>query len=296
MTTAMIASEDEQVRAFLDGYSGYAKESPGDNPGNLRAMFYGDDGVGKTIAGLALLNYIVPADRRIILIDTSENRLSINNHAGLQTLLSDGSPRIFRLPFRGETWLRTLATVIRAGEVPFNNVGGLQFDEYATMADSFLGQILEAQEERDPDRPKDDATWPEYKMLLRKMRNLNRNFGSLDGVHCTYIAHLRTSDIGPFNKPIHKPNFTPSVGPEIRKPMHIIAEVTLDDDGNRMFQVMPDKHHTAKCKVGGITTKEVGFEELAVKTKAWLNGVNTTNDQPTQPTEVHKVEEDDFDV
>jgi hypothetical protein len=78
--------------------------------------------------------------------------------------------------------------------------------------------------------------------------------------------------------PVEAPNFTPSVGPEIRKPMHLIANLSLDEEGNREFQVQPDKGHLAKCKVGGISSRVVLFPELAEKTKLWLNG-----ELPTAP-------------
>ena len=273
-------AEDESIRMFLASVEGLATKTTPDLPGNLRAMFYGDDGTGKTIAGLGLLNYIVPADQRIVIIDTGQNALSINNHPKLKSLLPDGSPRFVRLPYQGEAWTHSFAATVRRKMAPYDNVGGVQFDEFSTMADSMLGVILKILEKKNPDRPKDDATWPEYKMLLRKMKNLIQLFGGLEGVHCTFIAHERTLDKDGYGRPVCKPNFTPSVGPEIRKPMHIITRVNVDEDGNRTFQVRPDPLHLAKCKVGTITTKEVGFPELAEKTKRWLEG-----EVPTQETE-----------
>lgn len=286
--------EDEAIRQFLSSVQGLDQQRLDDLPGNLRAMFYGDDGTGKTVAGLALLNAIVPANKRIILIDTSQNALSISNHPKLKTLLPDGSPRLVRLPFRGESWLHALAATIRRGILPYDRVGGIQFDEYSSMADSFLGQILKVVEDKNPERPKDDATWPEYKMLLRKMKNLNSKFAALEGVHCVYIAHERTADKDPRNLQIvFKPNFTPSVGPEIRKPMHIIAHVTMDDAGRRKFQVHPDRNHLAKCKVGEIKSKEVEFKELADKTREWLMGaVPTVEERKPEPTVVPVTDEE----
>src|ERR1700755_474864 len=105
MGTVEQEKEDEEIRAFLRSVAGLAEKTSNDLPGNLRAMLYGDDGTGKTIAGLALLNFIVPADKRIILIDTAQNALSLNNHPRLKRLLPDGMPRIVRLPHKGERGL-----------------------------------------------------------------------------------------------------------------------------------------------------------------------------------------------
>lgn len=292
--------EFERIRQFLATTEGM--EDASERIGNLRAMLYGDDGTGKSIAGLALLNFTVPADKRIILVDTAENFLSLNNHPGLRTRLPDGMHRIVRLPYRGEAWLHGLEATIRNKVPPFDNIGGVQFDEFSTMADSMMGIILKVVEKANPARPKDDATWPEYKMLLRKMKNIIQIFSRLDGVQCTFIAHLRTSDKDGFGRVIEKPNFTPSVGPEIRKPMHLIANVTVDEEGVRKFQVHPDKTHLAKCKVGGITTREVLFGELAEKTRLWLNGEVPTAVEAPVVEPVITVQDsdtsgfDDFDV
>jgi hypothetical protein len=271
------AKELENIRAFLANVAVQGEQGLTDRPGNFRGMFYGNDGTGKTIAGLALLNHIVPADKRIILVDTSENGLSIRNHPGLNQKLPDGSPRITRLRYGGERWLHALAATIRRGQGGFENVGGIQFDEFATMADTMLGIILKVVEAANPTRPKDDATWPEYKMLLRKMKNIIQTFGSLEGVHCVFVAHFRTDKDGR-GLPVEAPNFTPSVGPEIRKPMHLIANLTVNEEGQREFQIQPDRGHLAKCKIGGLG-RTVLFPELANATKKWLNGEIATEEK-----------------
>jgi len=287
------AKEDEAIAQFLKSVEGLADKDSNDLPGNLRAMLYGDDGTGKTIAGLGLLNFIVPAHQRIILIDTAQNALSINNHPGLKRSLADGKPRLVRLPYKGEAWLHAFAATVKRRIPPFDNIGGVQFDEFSTMADNMMGVILKVAEDKNPDRPKDDATWPEYKMLARKMKNVIQLFGGLEGVHCTFIAHERTLDKDGYGRPVTKPNFTPSVAPEIRKPMHIITRVSVDENGRRTFQVRPDPLHLAKCKVGKITTKEVEFKELAEKTKGWLEGEIPTEEKETiVPTVVPVTDEE----
>lgn len=285
------AAELEAIKQFLATAGNYEGGDLTTRIGNFRGLFYGNDGTGKTIAGLALLNYIVPPGQTILLIDTSENGLSLNNHPALNIRMGDGRPRFRRLQYRGESWLHALAITIRKKVAPFDNIGGIQFDEFATMADSMLGVILKAVEKANPSRPKDDATWPEYKMLLRKMKNIIQTFGALDGVHCTFIAHYRTDKDGR-GLPVESPNFTPSVGPEIRKPMHLIANVTVNDDGEREFQVQPDRGHLAKCKIGGLG-RVVTFPELASKTKGWLGGEVPTEENTTVVERVVEVSDAD---
>lgn len=262
--------KNDEIRKFLERVAARGEQNLATRPGNFRGLFYGNDGTGKTIAGLALLNSIVPASKRIILIDTSENGLSINNHPKLKSRLPDGSPRITRLAYGGERDLHALAGAIELGMGGYENVGGIQFDEFSTMADSLLAGILKTVEKENPNRPKDDATWPEYKMLRRKCINIITTFGALEGVHCTFITHYRTDKDGR-NLPVESPNLIPSVAPEIRKPMHVIAYLSLDETGARTFQVQPDRGHVAKCKLGGLE-RSVGFKELADATKRFVNG------------------------
>jgi hypothetical protein len=273
-------SEDEElaaIDALLESIQGLSQTDVATRIGNFRGMFYGYDGVGKTIGGLALLNYIVEPDKAILLLDSAENWLSINNHPNLkQAKLSDGSYRIRRYAYRGETWLHAVAAACERKVPPFDNVGGVQFDELSSMADSMLAVILKIAESRDPSRAEDDATWPEYKQLLRKMKNATNRFAQIEGVHTLGIAHVRT-DKAAFNKMQEAPNFTPGVGREIRKPQHLIANVTLTEEGERRFRVQPTPEVVAKCKIGGMAPV-VGFGTLATELKKWLGGEGTTVD------------------
>jgi hypothetical protein len=267
--------EDRAIRELLESIQGLSTSDVATRIGNFRGMLYGYDGVGKTIGGLALLNYIVEPDKTILLLDTSENWLSLNNHPNLkQTKLSDGSNRILRLPYQGETRLHAIAAACEKQISPFDKVGGVQFDELSSMADSMLAGILKIAEARDPSRPQDDATWPEYKQLLRKMKNITNRFAQIEGVHTIGIAHVRT-DKAAFNKMQEAPNFTPGVGREIRKPMHLITNVTVTEDGERRFRVQPTDEQVAKCKIGGMAPV-VNFGTLATETKKWLGGEGET--------------------
>lgn len=276
MSNPLMTDEEEEraISELLESIAGLSDTNTSTRIGNFRGMLFGSDGVGKTIGGLALLNYIVPPDKSILLLDTSENWLSLNNHPNLKTILPNGRDRIVRLPYRGETWLHSIAAACERKVPPFDSVGGIQFDELSSMADSMLAVILKIAEARDPSRAEDDATWPEYKQLLRKMKNAVNRLSMLEGVHTISIAHVR-SDKGAYNRMVESPNFTPSVGREIRKPMHLIAYVNVTDTGERQFRVQPDQEHIAKSKIGGLPPV-VSFATLATETKKWLGGEGTT--------------------
>jgi hypothetical protein len=273
-----LMSEDEELAAInelLESIEGLSSSDVASRVGNFRGILYGNDGVGKTIAGLALLNYIVEPEKQIILVDTAENVLSINNHPALkQARLSDGSPRIRWVPYRGETRILALAAACERRIPPFHNVGGVQLDELSTMADRLLAGILKIAEARDKSKAPDNAEWPDYKQLLRKMKNITDKFATIEGVHTVAIAHVR-SDKGAFNKMVESPNFTPGVGREIRKPQHLIANVTISDEGDRRFRVQPTTEIVAKCKVGGLGPV-VSFGTMATELKKWLGGEGTT--------------------
>lgn len=271
------ADEDAAIHELLESIKGLSSSDVTTRVGNFRGMLYGYDGVGKTIGGLAILNYIVEPDKTILLLDTADNGLSLNNHPNLKTKLSDGSSRIVRYAYRGETWLHAVAAACERKTPPFDKVGGVQFDELSSMADSMLAVILKIAEARDPSRPEDDATWPEYKQLLRKMKNITNRFAQIEGVHTIGIAHVRT-DKAAFNKMQESPNFTPGVGREIRKPMHLISNVTITDEGQRQFRVQPTTEQVAKCKIGGMAPV-VDFATLAIEAKKWLGGEGTTVDE-----------------
>lgn len=274
-----LEDEDAAINALLESIAGLSSAEVSTRIGNFRGMLYGNDGVGKTIAGLALLNHIVEPDKSILLLDTADNGLSLNNHPGLKTKLSDGTDRIKRYSYKGEAWLHAVAAACERQIAPFDRVGGVQFDELSTMSDGMLAVILKAAEERDKSRPQDDATWPEYKMLLRKMKNITNRFAQVEGVHTIGIAHIR-ADKGAFNRNVESPNFTPAVGREIRKPMHLIANVTVTEGGERRFRVTPTDEIVAKCKIGGLGPV-VGFPQLATSLGEWLGGKGKTVEEQT---------------
>ena len=216
----------------------------------LKALIYGESGVGKTVEAVHLAQQITSPDKEILHIDTGEGWVSLQNHPQLKN-------RVDRILYKGLQQIKLLVDAIEANVPGFDNYETIIFDEFSTAPKQFMHVILKANEV-------DTMTGaPEFKhwgILSRQVEDTIWALLRLKESHnLIFLAHERTKKNKATGIERTHPSFMDSIEGTVKENVHIVARMTaevLNKDGapnySRTLQVHPTKMVQAKSRVGGL--------------------------------------------
>lgn len=234
----------------------------------LKALIYGESGVGKTVEAQALAQMFTPLDKEILYIDTGEGWVSLENHPQLKK-------RTKRMVYTGLSQIETMVEVMQAGVPGWNNYGTIIFDEFSTSADNFLHVVL------DTNNVKKLTEAPEFKhwgILSRNIKDTIRKLLELKETHhLLFIAHERLREDTITKRKQVRPDFMDSVERAIKRDMHVIGRMTAEVTNqtgapiySRQIQVHPTTLVVGKTRVGGLDIK-VNPETFNTRLKQWMD-------------------------
>lgn len=233
-----------------------------------KLMFYGESGVGKTVAAMETAQAILPVGKKILYIDAVEGWVSLLNHPGL----TDNTQR---MEYKGISQLEYLADALPVDEF-FQQFGVIVVDEFSTIAKFDLDTVLKARAKSDPSKDADVPTQPDYLAATERVRRAFMKMAKVN-VHQIYLSHVR-EDKDEKSKTMTRPAFMPKLSQTIREGLHVVAymtatEKTVDDKPVyvRALQTHPSKSIVAKSRVGGlgIYSTVSNFNKVLVE---WLKG------------------------
>lgn len=285
-TAGDLTAEDIAMIARL----GKTISSLDDSVPTLKALLYGNSGVGKTIEALAILQRIVPKDQLILYIDTGEGWVSAQNHPKLKS-------RVDRVVFVSYSQIEAFIDMLKRRVGPYANYGGIIIDEYSTVSDQVLDKITAdkaaVDKSKDPDAPELHG----YKILVNMMKRLTDKLVGIQGLHVIITAHERF-DKASNNIIMTGPAFLPSLSDKIRQKMNLVAhmdsnEITTEEglSYQRTLQVHPRGQVSAKTRIGNLNPVVI-HKELMSSMTGWLNGSVADVEPKHQPEVIEGTVED----
>lgn len=216
----------------------------------MKALIYGQAGVGKTVEAAHLAQLVTPPDKKILHMDTGEGWVSLQNHPQLKK-------RMDRMVYKGMAQIKLLVDAIQANVEGFDDYGTLIFDEFSTSTKQFLHVVLDAT------GVKKMTEAPEFKHWGIMSRNIEETLWALlklkETHNLIFLAHERTKkDKATAIERIH-PSFMDSIEGTVKENVHIVARMTAEVQNRegaptylRQMQVHPTKLVIAKSRVGGL--------------------------------------------
>lgn len=214
---------------------------------------YGDQGTGKTVAGMKYLQKIVPKHKKILYVDSAANWTSLMNHPELME-------RVKLMEYENMEQLQVLARMLRISDELREKIGGIMLDEYSVMSARDQAWIVRVRAEqvneeyfngkagakfKDPYQP----TLPDY--LGQKLRSGEViNDFLVSKTHTVFIAHEKLDDIK-----VIQPDFPEKTGKEWQRLLHGVYHATYDVVDNKEvypMQLKPFNRISAKNRIGGL--------------------------------------------
>jgi hypothetical protein len=215
----------------------------------LALQLYGEPGVGKTVMAVQLAKWI-SGTKPVLYIDTAENFVSLENHAGL-------TDNVIRLPFEDFGDFGTIALAIHRKQI---EPGCVVIDEFSTACDRLLDQLYRDQiGAREGEIPTEAIDPRLYKPMSDAAVRAMQLFGQ-EHVHLIVIAHEReVADTDDKRKKIVKPSYSPKNNDAISRALHVSAHLSTKIKGvgnnityEREIQSHPSALVSAKSRIGGL--------------------------------------------
>jgi hypothetical protein len=216
---------------------------------HLKALLYGNSGVGKTVEAMKLAQLITPKNKKILFVDTGEGWVSLKNHPGLMD-------RTKRMIYKGLKQFEPLVDAMKEGLEGFDDYGTIVFDEFSTSSKKYLHVVMDATGLGELDAP-------EYKQWGILSRNVNGTIFKLlelkETHNLIFLAHERKDEDKATGISLTGPSFMDSVSSTVRENMHIVSRMTATVENKsgapiykREMQFHPTKMVIAKSRIGGL--------------------------------------------
>lgn len=254
----------------------------------FRGCLYGPSGSGKTVLAQKIMKAIVPANRGILYVDTSEGWVSLKNHEaeGLTTNTQ-------YIPFTTIEDIRIIGSAIKNKIGIYKYISGVILDEGSSMATIDTDRLFEARRMAHPDKVDSLVPeWPDYNAALQRFRQMNAELFDIEGLHVIILAHVADKKDNRGNIINMYPAFSPKIAAKVKEPLHLVGHCTAvyepTGEGavayHREVQVHPTNLIDAKCRLD-INQLRVMSDSLPSLVKAWLEkgGTEVKHDDIPRP-------------
>ena len=267
MTTSQFLSEQE----FLSKLEASMSELEGEHA-TFKGMIYGTFGSGKTIEAVHLAQIITPPDKTILLIDSAEGWVSLENHPALKR-------RVIRQAIPNISALEVIGNAIADPKSAYSNVGCVIIDEASSYSsyDQLMVARGRAQRETGNAKNEDEIKLPDMGISANRFKKFLAPMARNKDCHLILVAHERI-DKDNNAVTVTSPAFLPTLFSHLAGLMHVIGHLdTIEQDveGKRVYsrtiQVMPTRRIVAKSRVkfDSILVEPKEFNRIV---KEWLNG------------------------
>lgn len=219
----------------------------------IKALFYGDPGVGKTVAAASI-------GERVLFIEADPGGWdSLFNHP---EIVRPG--RVTRMRYEGLSQLEALADGFAEGLEVFNVFDTIVLDTASYMSYLDLNVIIQARAKKKGIKDEafeDDEMWPAHRQTTERVRAaFIKLCKSPVNVCATAHSRDRKQNNGAFKM---MPDFTPAILTEMNRIFKLIVYMTateagVDSDGSvqyeRIGQFHPTPRIVAKSHIGGLPT------------------------------------------
>jgi len=241
---------------------------------------YGDMGTGKTVAGMKLMQGVVPEDELIMYIYTAQGLSTFNNHPELMK-------RVKTIKYERQEQLVVIAKsiaqakkAVAAGnakplEQALAKFGGVMLDEYSHMSALDQAWIVQARakqaEEQGKFKDQYAPAQPDYGAQMHRSNEVINSFMDT-GVHLMFICHSRYDD----KLVTFRPDFPQATGADLFRVLHSMyyakAERGKAGEPVKTLNLHADRGFVAKNRIGGLGSTAT-VEQIVSAYSKW--GINT---------------------
>lgn len=251
---------------------------------------FGDQGTGKTLAMMKLMQDITPENKRILFIDSGNGWATLKSYPELMK-------RVKYSKYENLEQVLAWATALNEGGPGFDSIGAVILDEYSSMVRKDRTWIVKARskqkeekgEFKDPFQP----AQPDYLASQIRSEDILNAFVSTD-IHVGFLSHEKLDK----DTMMIRPDFTPGAANDLQRILHSVlrASVTLDKTTKqpvRKLQLQPIGNRVScKNRVGGLGNFADDISEVSKAYLTW--GIQPDDkDNTLTEAEVTAVEKDD---
>lgn len=275
---------DNLERMFLEAIKKIDRKK--DKPPCM-GLIYGPVGSMKTTVGMEILRGIVPQDKIILYIDSAKGWTTFMNYPEIIRDIDSG--RIQRMEYENIEQITVfLQKVLAIDKPPFNQIGGIMFDEYTSMHDSDLNYIVKtrAKQAEDDGGFKDKFTpaLPDYN-AARIRSNVLVEFAMNHDTHLMFIGHSKES-----KKLETLPDMPEKAGKSLYKELHFTYYTSFDKQGNWTMQTVSGNRILAKNRINGIGSRSTPQEVIDCY-NSWGDQVKIVEIEAIPNEEIPKTED-----
>jgi hypothetical protein len=242
----------------------------------------GDQGTGKTVAGMKILQRITPEDKKIVYIDTAMNFATLNNHPNERR-------RAKVMEYENMEQLLILAQAIRTNPQIKSMIGAVMIDEYssAVKADrkwivrTRSNQAAKENKYKDPHHP----SQADYLSSQIRSEEVLQAF-MLSGIHVCFITHEKVDE-----KVVTRPDFAPGAANDFQRLIHGVYRSTAKVEAGTLkfqLQLQPTGRISVKNRIGGLGVFAVA-EEVAEAYNKWGIAEDTPTDTAVTPAQAETI-------
>jgi hypothetical protein len=208
---------------------------------------YGDQGTGKTVAGMRILQMITDVSKKIVYVDTAKNRATFNNHPELKK-------RLKIMEYENMEQLLILAQSIRVNPSLKHIIGAVMVDEYSSAVKADRKWIVRSRSNQAEKAGKDykDPHHPsqaDYLSSQIRSEEVVQAFLA-SGVHVMFISHEQVD-----KKVVTRPDFAPGAANDFQRLIHSVYRSTTKIENGTMswqLQLQPTGRISVKNRIGGL--------------------------------------------
>lgn len=240
---------------------------------------FGDQGTGKTKAGMEILQRVTNPEKRIVYVDTAMNFATLMNHPALQK-------RVKVMEYENMEQLLVLAQAIRTTPQLQELIGAVMIDEYSSAVKADRKWIVRVRaEQAEKDKKFKDPHHPsqaDYLSSQLRSEEVVQAF-LLSGVHVCFVSHEKIDE-----KIITRPDFAPGAANDFQRLIHGVYRTTAKVENGKLehkLQLQPTGRISVKNRVGGL-----GVFSTDVEVAEAYNKWGITSDKEENPIAVTPAE------
>lgn len=207
---------------------------------------FGDQGTGKTKAGMEILQRVTDPNKKIVYADTAMNFATLNNHPSLQK-------RVKVMEYENMEQMLALAQALRVTPGLKEKIGAVMIDEYSSAVKADRKWIVRVRADqasregkfKDPHHP----SQADYLSSQIRSEEVVQAF-LLSGVHVCFVSHEKVDE-----KIITRPDFAPGAANDFQRLIHGVYRTTAKVENGQFvhkLQLQPTGRISVKNRVGGL--------------------------------------------
>lgn len=240
----------------------------------------GDQGTGKTKAGMEILQRVTPEDKKIVYIDTAMNFATLNNHPELRR-------RVKVMEYENMEQLLILGQALRTTPQLKDMIGAVMIDEYSSAVKADRKWIVRTRSDQAKPKYKDPHHPSQADYLSSQIRSeeVIQAF-MLSGIHVCFITHEKVDE-----KIITRPDFAPGAANDFQRLIHGVYRATAKVENGSLkhqLQLQPTGRISVKNRVGGLGVFATDIE-VAEAYNRWGIEPDTPTKTEVSPAEAETI-------